>query len=111
MSAARTLEPRQEELEAGPASGPYNDLVTGDDLRRFARRDWATADTGKGDYWAQQYRKHGAAPARQAASALLQHMRAVQPDYPSPELRDEDLADHRSLRQRLDRASHAFTRR
>ncbi len=52
-----------------------------------------------------------AAPARQAATALLQHMWTVQPDYPSRRHRDEDLADHLSLRQRLDRAAHAFTSR
>ena len=85
--------------------------MTADDLRRFARRDWATAATRKRDYWAQQYEQHGAAPARQAATALLQHMRAVQPDYPSRRYRDEDLADHLSLRQRLDQAAHAFTSR
>ena len=98
-------------MTARQVGRPYNGLVTADNLRRFACRDWATAAARKSDYWAQQYQEHGAAPARQAATALLQHMRTVQPDYPSPTHRDEDLADHRSLRQRLDRAADAFTSR
>jgi hypothetical protein len=85
--------------------------VNADDLRRFARRDWAAAATGKRDYWVEQYQRHGAAPARMASTALLLHMRTVQPDFPSRTDRATDLADHRSLRQRLDRAAHAFTRR
>jgi hypothetical protein len=85
--------------------------VKPEDLRQFARRDWAKAADGKRDYWTEQYLQHGSAPARSAATALLIHMRAVQPGYPSPSDRDEDLATHRSLRRRLDRAAHAFTRR
>ena len=85
--------------------------MNADDLRRFARRDWTTAATRKRDYWTDQYRQHGAASARAASMALLLHMRSVQPDYPSLGNRDADLADHRSLRQRLDRAAHAFTGR
>jgi hypothetical protein len=85
--------------------------VNADDLRRFARRDWATAAAGKRDYWAEQYRQFGAAPARKASTALALHMRTVQPDFPSRGYRDQDLTDHRSLRQRLDRAAHAFTGR
>jgi hypothetical protein len=83
--------------------------VDADDLRRFARRDWAGASARKADYWAGQYEQHGPAPARRASSALLVHMKIVQPDFPSRSDRDEDLADHQSLRQRLDRAAHAFT--
>jgi len=85
--------------------------VNADDLRRFARRDWASSAERKLDYWAEQYRAHGAASARRASTALFVHMRVVQPDFPSRQHRDEDLADHRSLRQRLDRAAHAFTSR
>lgn len=85
--------------------------MTVDDLRRFARRDWTTAATGKRDYWAAQFQRHGAASARMASEALRLHMRSVQPDFPSPAARSEDLAAHRLLRQRLDRAAHAFTRR
>lgn len=84
--------------------------MTADDLRRFARRDWAAAATAKRDYWAEQFQRHGAARARMASTALLLHMRSVQPDFPTRAARSEDLAAHRSLRQRLDRAAHAFTR-
>jgi hypothetical protein len=85
--------------------------VNAEDLRRFARRDWAAVAALKRDYWTEQYRQHGPGPARAAATALLLHVQAVQPDYPSAQHRDEDLANHRALRQRLDRAAHAFPRR
>ena len=87
------------------------DAVKPEDLRLFARRDWAKAGHGKRDYWAEQYQQLGSAPARSASTALLIHMRAVQPGYPSPSDRDEDLTTHRTLRRRLDRAAHAFTSR
>jgi len=85
--------------------------VNPEDLRRFARRDWGAAEDSKGDYWTEQYRTHGSAPAWLASVALLQHMRAVQPDYPSASDRAEDLAHHQSFRDRLDRAAFAFIRR
>jgi hypothetical protein len=85
--------------------------VTVDDLARYARRDWAAAASNKRDYWVEQFRLHGAGPARTASTTLLLHMRTVQPDYPSGAHRAEDLAGHRLLRQRLDRAAHAFPRR
>ena len=93
------------------ADDRYNGAVTADDLRRFARRDWTAAANGKRDYWAEQFQRHGAAAARTASTALLLHMRSVQPDFPARADRLEDLAAHRSLRQRLDRAAHAFTGR
>ena len=85
--------------------------MNADDLRCFARRDWATAATRKRDYWAEQYRAHGAASARTVSTALLLHMRTVQPDFPTLAQREVDLADHQSLRRRLDRAAHAFAGR
>lgn len=93
------------------ASARIGASLNADDLRRFARRDWTTAATRKRDYWAEQYRQFGAAPARRASAALAAHMHAVQPDFPSSRQRDRDLADHASLRQRLDRAANAFTSR
>ena len=85
--------------------------VTADDLRRFAKRDWTSAAVGKLDYWAEQYRLHGAGPARTASTALLLHMQTAQPGFPSRSDRDADLSDHLAHRHRLDRAAHAFTRR
>ena len=85
--------------------------MNADDLRRYAQRDWSAAAASKREYWAEQYRSFGAAPARKASDALAAHMRAVQPDFPTPRQRDRDLTDHCSLRARLDRAAHAFTRR
>ncbi len=94
-----------------PRTRLYTGPVNADDLSRFAGRDWATAASDKRDFWAEQYRRHGAAPAWTASTALLVHIRTVQPDFPSPASRADDLAAHRSLQQRLARAAHAFTRR
>ena len=80
-------------------------------LVRFARRDWSASTDAKLKYWVEQYRRHGGGPARAASTALLQHMRRVQPSYPSESDRADDLADHLRLRERLDRAARAFTRR
>jgi hypothetical protein len=85
--------------------------MTPDDIRRFANRDWASIAAHKRDYWAEQYQEHGCAPARTASTALLLHMRSVQPDYPSAADREEDLQHHLLVRRRLDRVAHAFTRR
>ena len=85
--------------------------MTREQLTRFARRDWAQAADAKRQYWVQQYRDHGCAPARTASTALLLHMRTVQPDYPSEADREQDLTHHQSLRRQLDLAAHAFARR
>ncbi|MPZ16407.1 MAG: hypothetical protein GEV06_00620 [Luteitalea sp.] len=85
--------------------------MNADDLRRFARRDWLAAAHHKIEYWVEQYRQHGPAPARTASTALLLHMRAVQPDYPSASDRAGDLANHLQLRDRLDRATRALAGR
>jgi hypothetical protein len=82
-----------------------------EDLRRFARRDWSMLAARKLDHWAEQYRQHGSAPARSASTALLIHVRRVQPGYPSPVDREEDLVTHQSLRRLLDLAAHAFASR
>ena len=80
-------------------------------LRQFVRRDWAAAAAAKLDYWAEQYQARGPAAARQAATQLWQHARAVQPAFPSDADRGRDLANHVDLRERLDRAARAFARR
>ena len=79
-------------------------------LRQFARRDWAAAAAAKLDYWAEQYRGHGPAAARQAATQLWLHARAVQPAFPT-DIDRRDLADHLDVRERLDRAARALSSR
>lgn len=80
-------------------------------LRQFAQRDWSATAAAKLDYWAERYQSQGPAAARQAATQLWQHARAVQPGFPTDADRGRDLADHIDLRERLDRAAHALARR
>jgi hypothetical protein len=82
-----------------------------DAFLQFARRDWAAVEASKLDHWAEEYKRHGGAPARAAATALLNHVRRMQPAYPTAEDRADDLAHHLFLRERLDRAAGAFSRR
>ncbi len=80
-------------------------------LRQFARRDWAGAAASKADYWAEAYRREGPRAARQASTLLWQHVRLVHAEYPADADRARDLADHLALRQRLDVAARALSRR
>lgn len=81
-----------------------------DDLRAFASRDWAAVERHKRDYWAERFQHSGAQPARTAANALLEHARRLGVTA-SVEQRDDDMAGHVLVRDRLDRAARAFTRR
>ncbi|MGE0361430.1 MAG: hypothetical protein AB7H93_19985 [Vicinamibacterales bacterium] len=82
-----------------------------DDLRRFARRDWAAVARSKRAFWAERYRDAGAAPARRAADALLLHARRLAAPGAAGDDRAADLASHLNVRDRLDRAARAFARR
>jgi hypothetical protein len=81
------------------------------DLRAFANRDWAAAERGKQQYWAERYQREGAAPARQAATALLAHARSLGMAGLTDLERGADLAHHLEVRDRLDRAARALSRR
>jgi hypothetical protein len=81
------------------------------DLRAFALRDWAAGKRPTQQYWAERYRREGAAPAWRASAMLLDHARrlgVLGPDDPS---RAGDRAHHLELCRRLDGAARAFTRR
>lgn len=81
------------------------------DLRAFARRDWAGAERAKQQYWIERYRRHGAAPARQAATLLLEHARRLGVAGLGAADRAGDFAHHVEVRDLLDRAARAITRR
>jgi hypothetical protein len=82
-----------------------------DDLRAFVGRDWAAVAASKRAYWAERYRLEGSLPAQQASEALFEHARRLQSTIFSDAYRSDDLAHHLSVRDRLDRASRAITRR
>jgi hypothetical protein len=89
----------------------YNCGVDPKDLRAFANRDWAAAARGKQQYWAERYQHDGPAPARQAATLLLEHARRLSAAGLGERERRDDLAHHLALSDRLDRASRALARR
>ena len=82
-----------------------------EDLRQFARRDWASAERAKRDYWADEYRRVGPAAARHASTLLLDHARRLHPGFPSDFDRAADLAYHLVVCAHLDRAARAFPSR
>jgi hypothetical protein len=79
-------------------------------VRDFARRTWADRES-RDRYWAERYRREGPEPARRAALALLAHARSLNSAIFSDRYRDDDLANHLRLCDRLDRAARAFTSR
>jgi hypothetical protein len=79
-------------------------------IREFVSRDWLSASRAKADYWARLYREDPDA-LWDSVQALLEHVRRVQPDFPTDEARDADLRSHLLLRSRLDRAAHVFSGR
>ena len=80
-------------------------------LRAFAGRDWAAAADAKLEYWAERFRRDGAGPARRASTLLLEHARRLGVPLLNESDRAADLAHHAALRDRVDRAARAFTRR
>lgn len=82
-----------------------------EDLRAFAGRDWAAAADAKLEYWAERFRHDGSGPARLASTLLFEHARRLGVLPLNEADRAADLAHHASLRDRLDRAARAFSRR
>ena len=78
------------------------------DLKAYLERAWRTAEALKRVHWAREFAARGPEATIQAAHALFQHMRLVRPDWPSADQRREDFAHHVELKQRIDRAAHAF---
>ncbi|MGH7333452.1 MAG: hypothetical protein ACREKS_12075 [Candidatus Rokuibacteriota bacterium] len=77
-------------------------------LRDFLQRDWETAAALKREHWVREFAVYGAVATVAASAALWQHMRAVRPDWPTQEQRQEDLAHHIALKRAIDRAARVF---
>ena len=81
-----------------------------DAVRAFANRDWEAIAGSKREHWTRVLRTAGPAALFRVAQHLREHTRMVRPDWPSPNDRARDLANHIALKQLLDRASHAGSR-
>ncbi|MEW6321205.1 MAG: hypothetical protein AB1635_08950 [Acidobacteriota bacterium] len=82
-----------------------------DELRAFARRDWAATDRRRLAYWAERFRREGGRPARRAATDLVAHARRLGVRLADAERRADDFDHHTRMRERLDRAARAFAGR
>lgn len=79
------------------------------DLRAFLARDRAAVFALKRRYWADRYRREGAAAILKATHALYAQLRSRRPDFPGDSARAADLAHHVELRRKLDRAARALS--
>ncbi len=50
----------------------------------FVNRPWAKLAASKRAYWSERYATEGWRAAWEAAQALLEHARRVQPEFPGP---------------------------
>lgn len=80
-------------------------------IEAFVGRDWRAVARSKVAYWADRFRQDGWRPAWDASDALLFDVRRARLDFPTEQDRDLDFAAHLQLRDRMDRAAHALTRR
>ena len=78
------------------------------DLRAYVERGWTAAQALKQQHWAREFRERGPEATVAAALALREHMRLVNPDWPSESDRREDLAHHVALKRAIDGAARAF---
>ena len=103
--------PDHRDLHGIPPGRGCHDIV-GDmkreDLRAYAQRAWHAAETLKQEHWAREVAEPGPLVTFEASQALWEHMRALRPDWPTPEERRADLAHHVALKQLIDRAAGAF---
>lgn len=74
-----------------------------DELRQFARQDWATAQRDKELYWRDWKKQHGPAAGIRIADELRKQVLAQKPAWPSDEERREDLETHLRVLEALDR--------
>lgn len=74
-----------------------------DELRQFARQDWATAQRDKELYWRDWKKQHGSAAGNRIHDELRKQVLAKKPGWPSDEERREDLETHRGVLEALDR--------
>jgi hypothetical protein len=79
-------------------------MARADELRKYVRRDWRLLEQTKQEFWLNRRRRRSAVAALRVADALREEVRAIRPDWPSPDDRASDLAAHTRLAETLARA-------
>jgi hypothetical protein len=78
-------------------------------MRDFAARAWHEVAGSKSAYWAARVAQDRRSTWH-AAQALLEHVRRVQPAFPTTRDRAADFEGHVKLCSAIDRAAQAFPR-
>lgn len=81
--------------------GCYAQPVRKEDLLAYARRDWAAVEERKRAHWAAE--RLTPEEALRLGDELRRHVAALQPDWPSSEERQSDLATHLRVAESLRR--------
>jgi hypothetical protein len=76
-----------------------------EDVRAFVQRDRRSVEASKLRFWIERFRAEGWRATFDAGQALLEHARSLDPAFPSPRQRRNDLRHHLRLRRRLDRVA------
>jgi hypothetical protein len=84
--------------------------LTRESLLAYRNRRWDLVQAAKEDFWANEARRGGAAAGLVASEALFEHMRSVDPSWPSPGERQADYEHHMSLVEKLRRVAHVQVR-
>lgn len=80
-------------------------------VKSFVERDRARAQALKREHWARLARESNGQETLAAGWRLFAHARAVDPAFPRPESRADDLAHHVRLKALIGRASSRFISR
>ena len=81
-----------------------------EDIRAFARRDWARVQRAKIAHWIREYEEKASGPSLRAADALRAHVARFAPTALQAE-RASDLEDLLRLKGRIDAANAGLQRR
>jgi hypothetical protein len=79
--------------------------------RAFVGRGWAEVERLEREHWARRRRDEGPLATFRAASALLEHVRRLRPDWPGEAERAADLAHHLAWKRLLERAARGLAGR
>lgn len=101
----------EEENDRGNDARRCRDIlgdVKREDVRAYALRAWHAAEMLKRAHRAREVAERGPLATFDASQFPWEHIRALKPEWPSPDDGREDLAHHVALEKLIDRAASAF---